>query len=935
MKNLTRGFIFICLLVILYTCKKEKDPNPATDYVIYSNGVGIIGAGGGKITVSDQNSVLKGAGVDIPAGALKSPVTFSINKVDKGYSFENDSTIIFVSLEPSGTKFEKPVTIGIPYSVDANPDSLQVYYYDELVKTWKTVLKSSIDRINKLIIAETNHFTVFTAAKSSVQFEIDLFKKENALSARVWLSTPFSSFTLYGNDRLYGNTINEVIWEANWVLAVGYVVQLKEKVYFWYDKVLATKKILYYDNLAIDESNVKIWSDGSTFGALPKDEIIYYSGRPVLIQFPGVTFDNSKKYYLDITMYFLNDYHWTDPLEFFGETKGYFVSSYEDAKTPLEMKNPPDDANWNGIIDVFDSFYKIPPSLPSSPSPSNGATDISTSPLLSWSTSASPNGDPITYDVYFGTSSSSLPLVFSAKIGTTQQQNGLANSTNYFWKVIAKDNHGNIATGGPWSFKTVSAVSAPVANFIAIPTTISAGGSVQFTDQSTNSPTSWLWNFGDGATSASQNPSHTYNAVGIYNVSLTATNGTGPNTKTLSNYITVNAVTGSAPVANFIAIPTTISAGGSVQFTDQSTNSPTSWLWNFGDGATSASQNPSHTYSTVGVYNVSLTATNGTGPNTKTVSNYITVNAVSTSAPIANFTAIPTTLTVGGSVQFTDQSTNIPTSWLWNFGDGATSTSQNPSHTYSTVGVYNVSLTATNGTGPNTKTVSNYITVIPQGGNGIIFNPNLNYDSVNDNDGNTYKTIQIGTQVWMAENLKATKYNDGTAIPHITVNATWAAATTGAYSDYSNTPANSATYGRLYNWYAVDNNAATKVASNGGKNVCPTSWHVPTDAEWTTLTTNLGEESVAGGKLKETGTTHWTSPNPGATNETGFTALPGGNRYNDGAYGHIGGNGCWWSSTGDSTADAWVRYMGFLSSNVYRSNLNKLNGYSVRCVRDF
>jgi len=89
----------------------------------------------------------------------------------------------------------------------------------------------------------------------------------------------------------------------------------------------------------------------------------------------------------------------------------------------------------------------------------------------------------------------------------------------------------------------------------------------------------------------------------------------------------------------------------------------------------------------------------------------------------------------------------------------------------------------------------------------------------------------------MAENLKTTKYNDGTAIPNVTVDATWAALTTGAYSDYSNTPANSTTYGRLYNWYAVDNNAATKMASNGGKNVCPTSWHIPTDAEWTTLTT--------------------------------------------------------------------------------------------------
>ena len=206
---------------------------------------------------------------------------------------------------------------------------------------------------------------------------------------------------------------------------------------------------------------------------------------------------------------------------------------------------------------------------------------------------------------------------------------------------------------------------------------------------------------------------------------------------------------------------------------------------------------------------------------------------------------------------------------------------------------------------------------------------------VSDIDGNVYNTVTIGTQVWLAENLKTTKYNDGTAIPNITVDATWAAATTGAYSDYSNTPANSTIYGRLYNWYAVDNNAATKVASNGGKNVCPTSWHVPTDAEWTTLTTYLGGEAVAGGKLKETGTTHWITPNTGATNETDFTALPGGYRNYNGTYLTIGYSGFWWSSTEYSTSNAWYRYVSYSNTNVYGHYDGKPYGFSVRCVRDF
>jgi uncharacterized protein (TIGR02145 family) len=187
----------------------------------------------------------------------------------------------------------------------------------------------------------------------------------------------------------------------------------------------------------------------------------------------------------------------------------------------------------------------------------------------------------------------------------------------------------------------------------------------------------------------------------------------------------------------------------------------------------------------------------------------------------------------------------------------------------------------------------------------------------------------------MTENLKTTKYNDGTAIPNITVDATWAAATTGAYSDYSNTPANSTTYGRLYNWYAVDNNAATKVASNGGKNVCPTSWHVPSDEEWTTLTTYLGGETIAGGKLKETGTMHWSSPNTGATNETGFTALPSGLHYYNGIYVLIGYDGYWWSSTESTTSGAWFRRTYSNAAIVGRYDDYKRDGISVRCVSDF
>lgn len=205
-------------------------------------------------------------------------------------------------------------------------------------------------------------------------------------------------------------------------------------------------------------------------------------------------------------------------------------------------------------------------------------------------------------------------------------------------------------------------------------------------------------------------------------------------------------------------------------------------------------------------------------------------------------------------------------------------------------------------------------------------NPALTYGSVTDIDGNKYATIKIGTQTWMAENLKTTRYNDGTTIPNVTDNNAWYNLTTGAWSYYDNNSSYNTTYGKLYNWYAV----------NTGK-LCPQGWRVPTDADWSQLTTYLG--SNAGGKLKATGITNsgtglWKSPNSGATNESGFTGLPGGNRYFDGTFYGIGGDGYWWSSTEGSTYDAWTRGLYDSSSSVYRLNFSKERGFSCRCLRD-
>jgi len=250
----------------------------------------------------------------------------------------------------------------------------------------------------------------------------------------------------------------------------------------------------------------------------------------------------------------------------------------------------------------------------------------------------------------------------------------------------------------------------PVSDFFGNPTSSAVPLTVTFTDQSTNAPTSWSWTFGDGSTSPVQSPSHTYSAQGTYTVALTATNAQGSDTKTKAGYITVNPPPVVPPVAEFVGTPTTGTAPLVVDFTDQSLNTPSSWSWTFGDGDSTAVQNPRHTYSAPGTYTVALTATNSSGSNTKTKVTYITVSAAPL-PPMAEFVGSPTSGVLLLLVTFTDQSANSPTSWSWTFGDGRTSTTQNPTHTYSAEGTYTVVLTATNAVGSDTRTRVDYVSV--------------------------------------------------------------------------------------------------------------------------------------------------------------------------------------------------------------------------------
>ena len=402
----------------------------------------------------------------------------------------------------------------------------------------------------------------------------------------------------------------------------------------------------------------------------------------------------------------------------------------------------------------------------------------------------------------------------------------------------------------------------------------------------------------DGEAKASVNTSpynHNWNTAdvsfGDHIIEVKSTDNGGAST---SDEVTIKIIEKISIV--FTASPTTGDMPLTVNFTDQSTTNPTNWQWDFGDGNTSSEQNPSNTYNNAGLYTVSLTVSNEYGTDTETKNDFIVV-----SIPFAVFSASTTSGTVPLTVTFNDESINNPISWQWDFGDGGSSTEQNPSHTYNTIGLYDVSLTATNQYGFDTEIKASFITV--NGGDTATF--------IDARDGQVYKIVTIGSQIWFAKNM------------NYEMSDSWC---------YDDDPYFGDIYGRLYSWDAA-------------MTVCPSGWHLPSDDEWKILEGTVDSQYGVGDSewdkiypyrgfdvgIKLKSGSGW---NNVGTDDFGFTGLPGGYRTLDGFCDYKGRNGFWWSGTG--TGDGISAFNRGMSSSksVSRAIWTKGYGISVRCVKD-
>jgi uncharacterized protein (TIGR02145 family) len=195
--------------------------------------------------------------------------------------------------------------------------------------------------------------------------------------------------------------------------------------------------------------------------------------------------------------------------------------------------------------------------------------------------------------------------------------------------------------------------------------------------------------------------------------------------------------------------------------------------------------------------------------------------------------------------------------------------------------------------------------------------------TVTDIDGNVYHTVVIGNQVWMEENLRTTHYRNGDTIPDVADSTDWDELFSGAWCDINNQYTNAAVFGHLYNWYALSD----------PRGLCPSGWRIPTDDDWTVMAEFLGGEQVSGGKLKESDTLYWHSPNTGATNETGFSGLPGGSRQQNGPFWYFGYYGLWWTSTAENSEFAFYRSLSFDNTAMFRNHFRKNCGLAVRCIK--
>lgn len=549
--------LFVVCLIAFTACKKDKDvpetpKDPSVDFIAYTN-EGTISSGGGQVILEDT-SPLKETSINIPSGALTINAKIKV-QVDNSIRPTGDETSNVLKLEPEGLTFSKPVTIKIPVSKTLSNPILYYFIPDSMVLQQVPILE--YNQTEGYIRAEINHFSKYLVKENAyVSFDAWLYNSGTSIKAKVKFggnnglaSVPVTKLnylislgtcssarqfidyaipvtnlgTVKVPEQCYG-TLNVDLRQGNWL----YSTSIKSIKLAVQRKGLEPSNSSWVIVSMVNPQNKALFTSGILDPDKRED---FFSGKALVFNFDTPA-EIGKNYYLQLSWCLSST-----PAGYWlaGRfTDVYEVNTYQGypAWTTSNMINSDPDKNKNFVDDLLDVVPNNAPLEPSNPSPANNATGISTSTSLSWDCT-DPEGDPLTYDIYFGTINPPTAKISSDQTSKSYTTTGLIAGKDYYWKIVAKDSKGNNTEGPIWKLTTQTLLgTAPVADFSVSSTSITKGQSIQFTDKSVNSPTSWLWDFGDNTTSTAQNPTKTYNTAGSYTVSLKATNSYGNSTKT-------------------------------------------------------------------------------------------------------------------------------------------------------------------------------------------------------------------------------------------------------------------------------------------------------------------------------------------------------------------------------------------------------------------
>lgn len=850
-------FVLVLVITTLTFCNKDKEieevKDPAKDYMEYNN-EGKIASGGGKITL-ESISPLKGASVSIPAGALANETKITV-QVDNSKRPTGNTGAEILKLEPDGLKFSNPVTIKIPISnTITNPI---LYYFSPDSMTLQQVPIIEFNQTEGYIKAEINHFS---------RYYVDVYR--------------FFDAWLYNS----GSTI-------------------KAKVKFGGNNGLASVPV---------KSSV-VWTSGlQIFNA--KQSIDYGVTLRVNGTFPELTYGN-------IQAELLQDTKSIKSIKLAVQRKG--MDPVKECWVNVRMVNPDNrDLFTSGILssDAKENFF------------SGNALIFDFNTLaetgkkyylkLSWCLSDNPWGWYLNRftDVYELNTFQDPAWTTSSMINSDPDKN----------KNYVDDQYDLVPNKAP----TIPSNPSPAGDAVAVVTAPTLSWDCSDPD---NDPVTYDVYFGtDNPPTTKVSPDQTAKNLSrsglanntTYYWQVTAKdNNSNSTTGPVWSFTTAAAITNEAPLAPSNPTPTNNATSISITPTfswacTDPENDPLTYDLYFGEASSSlvliSPGQTAKSFDQTGLTNNTLyfwqvIAKDNKGNSTPgPVWKFNTLEKNGT-APVSNFNASANRIVKGSSVVFTNTSTNIPTEYLWNFGDNSTSTEKSPTHRYSATGVYEVSLYVKNSFGSDTKTCKELIKVTEASGtNG----------TVTDIDGNVYKTVKIGNQVWMAENLETTRFRNGNSISNVT--DSWEYLYNSAYTWYNYDKNYQTRFGAYYNFYAVTDT----------RGLCPSGWHVPTKSEWESLANFLGGADIAGGKLKETGYAHWPSPNTGATNEFGFSATPGEERSDNYFYAIEAIKwGLWWSKTEENTSLASVMFLKHDYPTMFIGDFPKVKGLNCRCILD-